>query len=45
METYEDMFVLQANSQNTSFIQNPYDSTSFNITKLTHASLTNGASQ
>ena len=45
METYEDMFMLQSNSQNTSFIQNPYDSTAFNITKVTHVSLINGASQ
>ena len=45
METYEDMFVLQANSQNANFVQNAYDSASFDISKITHASLTNGATQ
>ena len=45
MEKFEDMFLLQSNSQNANFVQNAYNSTSFDISKITHASLTNGATQ
>jgi hypothetical protein len=45
MDTYEDMFELTPNGQNNTFIQNPYVSSVFDITKTTHVSLTHGASQ
>ncbi len=45
MEKFEDMFLLQSNSQNANFVQNTYNSASFDISKITHASLTNGATQ
>lgn len=45
MEKFEDMFLLQSNSQNVNFVQNAYNSTSFDISKTTHLSLTHGASQ
>lgn len=45
MEKFEDMFLLQSNSQNANFVKNAYDSASFDITKTTHLSLTNGATQ
>ena len=45
MHSFEDMFLLQSNSQNVNFVQNAYNSTSFDISKTTHLSLTHGASQ
>jgi hypothetical protein len=45
MEKFEDMFLLQSNSQNANFVQNTYNSASFDISKITHASLTNGVTQ
>ena len=45
MQSFEDIFLLQSNSQNANFVQNAYNSASFDISKITHVSLTNGATQ
>jgi len=45
MHSFEEMFLLQQNNQNINFVNNAYNSASFDISKITHVSLTNGATQ
>lgn len=44
-ETYASMFSIEANTQNGAFLNNSYNSETFNMMSMTCASLTNGATQ